>query len=52
VITAVNSQATPDATTLADVIAGLTPGKKVAVAVTHPDGTTQTVQVTLGQYPG
>jgi putative serine protease PepD len=52
VITAVNSQATPDATTLADVIAGLTPGKTVAVAVTHPDGTTQTVQVTLGQYPG
>jgi S1-C subfamily serine protease len=52
VITGVNGQATPDPNTLADVVAGLTPGKKVAVAVTHPDGTTQTVQVTLGQYPG
>jgi putative serine protease PepD len=52
VITAVNGDATPDPNTLADVIAGLAPGKTAAVTVTHPDGATQTVQVTLGQYPG
>jgi putative serine protease PepD len=52
VITAVNGTATPDPGTLADVLAGLKPGQAVAVAVTRADGTTQTVQVTLGQYPG
>ena len=52
VITAVNGDATPDPNTLADVIAGLAPGKTAAVTVNHPDGATQTVQVTLGQYPG
>jgi putative serine protease PepD len=52
VITAVNGDATPDPNTLADVIAGLAPGKTVGVTVTHPSGTTQTFKVTLGQYPG
>jgi putative serine protease PepD len=52
VITAINGTATPDPSTLADVIAGLKPGQTAGVALTHPDGTTQTVQVTLGQLPG
>jgi putative serine protease PepD len=52
VITAVDGKSTPDPTTLADVVAGLRPGQTVPVAITHPDATTQTVQVTLGQYPG
>jgi len=52
VITAVNGTTTTNATTLADVLAGLKPGQQVGVAVTHPDGTSQTVQVALGQYPG
>jgi S1-C subfamily serine protease len=49
-ITAVGGTATPDPTTLADVLAGLRPGRTVGVAVTDPGGATQTVQVTLGQY--
>ena len=52
VITAVNGTTTPDTTTLADVLAGLKPGQHVGVAATHPDRTSQTVQVVLGQYPG
>ncbi|WP_329044996.1 trypsin-like peptidase domain-containing protein [Amycolatopsis sp. NBC_01488] len=52
VITAVNGTPTPDPTTLAETVAGLKPGQTVPVAVTTPDGTSQTVQVTLGQYPG
>jgi len=52
VITAVNGTATPDPTTLSDVIAGLKPGQTAGVTVTRPDRTTQTVKITLGQYPG
>jgi S1-C subfamily serine protease len=51
-ITAVNGTATPDQATLADVLAGLAPGQRVAVRVVPPTGASQTVQVTLGQYPG
>jgi putative serine protease PepD len=51
-IAAVNGTATPDQTTLADVLAGLDPGQTVTVAVIRPDGTRHTVRVTLGQYPG
>jgi putative serine protease PepD len=49
-ITAVDGTATPDPTTLADVLAGLKPGDTVGVAVTAPGGATHTVQVTLGEY--
>jgi putative serine protease PepD len=52
VITAVNGTATPDPSTLADVLAGLKPGQVVNLAVTYSDGARQTVQATLGQYPG
>ena len=51
-IAAVNGTATPDQATLADVLAGLDPGKTVTVAVIRADGARRTVRVTLGQYPG
>ena len=51
-ITAVDGTSTPDQGTLADVLAGLNPGQTVTVAVVRPGGAKQTVQVTLGQYPG
>jgi putative serine protease PepD len=51
-ITAVDGTATPDPATLADVLAGLDPGQAVTVAVTRPDGTRQTLRITLGQLPG
>jgi putative serine protease PepD len=51
VITSVAGQATPTAADLATVLAGLKPGQTVAVAITH-DGSTQTVEVKLGQFPG
>ena len=52
VITAVNGTPTPDSQTLSAVLAGLHPGQAVTVRVTHPDGSTATVHVTLGQLPG
>ena len=51
-IAAINDTPTRDQATLADVLAGLNPGQTVAVAVVRPDGARQTVQVTLGRYPG
>ena len=51
-IAAVNGTATPDQATLADVLAGLDPGRAVPVTVVHTDGAKRTVRVTLGQYPG
>jgi hypothetical protein len=30
----------------------MAPGQKVTVAITHADGSTATVTVTIGQYPG
>jgi putative serine protease PepD len=41
---------TPDA--LASVLANLKPGQRVSVKFERPNGTRQTVQVTLAQYPG
>jgi putative serine protease PepD len=52
VIAAVNGTATPDTETLAAVLAGLRPGQQVPVRVTKADGSTTTVNVTLGQLPG
>jgi putative serine protease PepD len=50
-ITSVNGTATPDPTTLTDVLAALKPGRVVIVTVTHADGVRQAAQVTLGQTP-
>ncbi len=52
VITKVNQTPTPDTATLAAVLAGLRPGQRVPVTITRTDGSTATVNVTLGQLPG
>ena len=52
VITKINGTATPDTETLAAVLAGLRPGQQVTLSVTKADGTTTTLQLTLGQLPG
>jgi putative serine protease PepD len=49
VITAVNGQATPAVQDLTDDLANLSPGQKVTLSVTHPDGSKATVSVALGQ---
>jgi putative serine protease PepD len=51
-ITAVDGTATPDPGTLADVLAGLDPGRTVTVAVVGADGSSHQVRVTLGQSSG
>jgi S1-C subfamily serine protease len=52
VITQVNQTATPDTQTLATVLAGLRPGQQVSLSITKADGSTATVNPTLGQLPG
>jgi len=52
VITAINGTPTPDTQTLAGVLAALSPGQTVTVAITQPGGATATIKVTLGQLPG
>lgn len=51
IINSVAGQATPDTATLAAVLATLQPGQTVPVAITRADGSTPTVQVTLGTLP-
>jgi S1-C subfamily serine protease len=51
-ITSIDGKATPDAATLAEVLAGLAPGQAVKVAIAVPNGPARTVTVTLGQLPG
>lgn len=51
-ITSVNGQAVQSLDDLDTVLASLSPGQKIVVAVTHPDGSTATVSVMLGQLPG
>ena len=51
-ITSIDGKATPDAATLAEVIAGLAPGQVAKVTIAAQGGTTRTVTVTLGQLPG
>lgn len=51
VITAVGGTATPDVQTLTTLLANAHPGQSVKVKLTHPDGSTATVSVTLGQLP-
>lgn len=49
VITAVNGQATPAVQDLTDDLANLSPGQKVTLSVTHPDGSKGAVSIALGQ---
>ncbi len=51
VITAVNGQPTPDLETYVTVLARLRTGQTVPVRVTHLNGTSSTVPVTLGELP-
>lgn len=48
VITALDGTATPTGAALTQVLAGLAPGQKVTAKITRPDGSTATVDVTLG----
>jgi S1-C subfamily serine protease len=49
VITAVDGQATPDLNTLSDLLASHQPGDTVEVEVHHPNGATDTLDVTLSE---
>jgi putative serine protease PepD len=51
-IVSVAGKETPDLTTLAAVLADLSPGQTVPVKIERPDRTSATVQVTLGELPG
>jgi S1-C subfamily serine protease len=51
VITAVDSTPTPTSDDLGALLASKQPGQMVTVKVTHQDGTSGTVNVTLGEYP-
>jgi S1-C subfamily serine protease len=51
VITQLAGQPTPDTATLAQILAGLQPAQTVPVAITRSDGSSATVQVTLGTLP-
>ena len=51
VITAIGGTATPDVQALSALLANARPGQSVKVSVTHPDASTATVNVTLGQLP-
>ena len=51
VITAVAGTATPDTTTLAEVLASKDPGRSVSLTVTR-GGQERTVPITLGELPG
>jgi len=52
VIVAINGSPTPTTSDLSTVEANLTPGQKVKLKITHQDGTTATVALTIGTYPG
>jgi putative serine protease PepD len=52
VITAIAGKTTPTAADVGVVLASFKPGQRVSVVVTSADGSTQTFEVKLGQYPG
>jgi putative serine protease PepD len=51
-IESVDGKPTPSSAALADVLANLTPGQTVRVAVIRSDATRTAVEVTLGELPG
>lgn len=51
VITGVDGTPTPDAQTLAQVLAGLRPGESAKVALLRADGTKITIRLKLGELP-
>jgi putative serine protease PepD len=52
VIVSVDGKPTPTTSALSAVLAGLKPGQRVSVVVTHQNGAKRTLQVTVGTYPG
>jgi S1-C subfamily serine protease len=52
VITAVNGTPTPTTEALVSALASLKPGQTINVKITHQDGTSSILKITLGQYPG
>ncbi|MDQ6746592.1 MAG: trypsin-like peptidase domain-containing protein [Candidatus Dormibacteraeota bacterium] len=51
-LTGVNGQAIASTDKLNELLAGLKPGDHASLSVTRSDGSTTTLQVTLGQLPG
>jgi putative serine protease PepD len=51
-ITSIDDKPTPDLSALAAVLAGLEPGQTVKVDILRRDGTTDSIDVTLGELPG
>jgi S1-C subfamily serine protease len=49
-ITSLNGTKTPNSSTLGTVLAGLKPGQTIKVTVAHQSGTTETVDLTLGEF--
>lgn len=52
VILTVGGQKTTTTAALGDVLAGLKPGRKVAIKLVHQNGARVPVSATLGEYPG
>jgi putative serine protease PepD len=52
VIVSIDGKPTPTTDALSVLLATLKPGQKVSIVVRHQDGKKETLQVTLGQYPG
>ena len=52
VITAIDGKPTLSADDIGTVLAAYKPGQTVTLKVTHQNGTTGQIKVTLGQYPG
>jgi len=52
VITAIDGKPTPGSDQLGTIIASHKPGQTVTLKVTHQNGTSDEIKVTLGQYPG
>ena len=51
-ITSIDGQQISAPVDVATVLATLAPGRTVAVGISKPDGSSTTVKVRLGQYPG
>jgi putative serine protease PepD len=51
-VTAIDGTKVPDSSTLIEAVAADKPGDVVKLSVTHQDGTTATVSLTLGTLPG
>jgi S1-C subfamily serine protease len=51
VVISIDSTLTPDSQTLIDAVAAYHPGDTIKLKVQHQDGTTATLNLTLGQLP-